>query len=224
MSGAAIATAMRGYAHPAVTAMAFEYGFLASVPLGFGRPTGGRDVGMHELRTWSFSAVRTRLVGLSAAVVCTTITLWGLGGLKAAEFTAAAIGLGGVALTGVRRVALPPDDTANSGLHATVANGVLAFLLVLACATFVFGLGYGLLYGFAVGLCLATVAGLRFGGVDAVYHYTLRCALFAERRIGLRLDMHLEAAAEVGLLRRLGGGYLFMHRLLLEHYAKRSEP
>ena len=112
------------------------------------------------------------------------------------------------------------EDHANSGIHVTLVNSARAFGAVLAFTTLAFGLVYGVPYGFAVGLCLATLAGLRFGGLDALYHYVLRFALFAERRIGLDLARPLDAASEIGLLRKIGGGYMFMHRLLLEHYAK----
>jgi hypothetical protein len=40
----------------------------------------------------------------------------------------------------------------------------------------------------------------------------------------LRLRRFLDYAVHLGFLQRAGGGYIFIHRLLLEHFAARSVP
>jgi hypothetical protein len=62
-----------------------------------------------------------------------------------------------------------------------------------------------------------------FGGLDAVKHYTLRLLLAASGRAPLRLVSFLDFAAARDLLQKVGGGYLFLHRSLLDHFAAEPE-
>lgn len=52
-----------------------------------------------------------------------------------------------------------------------------------------------------------------------IQHYCLRFMLALQRRFPWRIDRFLEAAVDCALLQRVGGGHIFMHRLLLEHLA-----
>jgi hypothetical protein len=61
---------------------------------------------------------------------------------------------------------------------------------------------------------------LAFGGLEVVKHYSLRLLLSAERTLPRRIAPVLDYACQVILLRRVGAGYVFMHRLLLEHLAR----
>ncbi len=61
--------------------------------------------------------------------------------------------------------------------------------------------------------------GMWFGGADVVKHFILRILLWRQGSMPLRIDRLLDEAARVVLLRRVGGGYIFVHRLLLEHFA-----
>lgn len=61
--------------------------------------------------------------------------------------------------------------------------------------------------------------GMWFGGADVIKHFILRILLWRQGSMPLRIDRLLDEAARVVLLRRVGGGYIFVHRLLLEHFA-----
>ncbi|HEU4885459.1 MAG TPA: hypothetical protein VFT45_24640, partial [Longimicrobium sp.] len=63
-----------------------------------------------------------------------------------------------------------------------------------------------------------------FGGIDLVLHGALRMVLALTGTIPLRLRRLLEYAVHLGFLQRAGGGYIFFHRLLLEHFAARPAP
>ncbi|MCB8988952.1 MAG: hypothetical protein H6661_14520 [Ardenticatenaceae bacterium] len=94
---------------------------------------------------------------------------------------------------------------------------------------FLVGLILGLVFGFLVGLLIGLLAGLlvglfRYGGVVPIQHYTLRWLLawwgvlpypFRDRG----LIAFLDAMHERILLRRVGGGWVFVHRSLLEYFA-----
>ena len=84
-------------------------------------------------------------------------------------------------------------------------------------------LGVVLIFGLALGGAAGGIGFLVLGGMGVVRHYVLR--LFLERtplvpRDYVRfLDI---SATELGFLQKVGGGYVFMHRYLLEHFANMS--
>ncbi len=85
----------------------------------------------------------------------------------------------------------------------------------------------GLVLVLVVGLALALVIGLicrlareLFGGGEAVVkHFTLRFVLWRSGDLPRNYAHFLDYAAELILLRKVGGGYIFVHHLLLEHFA-----
>ena len=60
---------------------------------------------------------------------------------------------------------------------------------------------------------------LAFGGLAVIQHAVLRLALWRRGDAPLHYARFLDYAAQRILLRKVGGGYLFLHRLLLEHFA-----
>lgn len=66
-----------------------------------------------------------------------------------------------------------------------------------------------------IGLPLA----FRNGIYDAIKHYTLRAILVSGNYIPRHYVKVLNYAVALILLQRVGGGYIFIHRTLLEHYA-----
>jgi hypothetical protein len=72
------------------------------------------------------------------------------------------------------------------------------------------------------GIVLFSPALLWFGGLDVVLHGSLRVVLSASDGVPLRLRRVLDECVHLGFLQRAGGGYIFIHRLLLEHFAARS--
>ncbi len=115
------------------------------------------------------------------------------------------LGLGGGLVLGLasgfsrkqltQRLALSP----NEGIQRSVKNGLVGGL--------VGGLSVGLLFGLGCGLGAA------------VQHYTLRFWLACSVVFPWRAIPFLEDATARILLRRVGGGYSFAHRLLLDHFA-----
>jgi hypothetical protein len=59
-----------------------------------------------------------------------------------------------------------------------------------------------------------------YGGFDVVKHYTLRLILWRTNAIPWNYAAFLDYAAERIFLRKVGGGYIFVHRLLLEYFAE----
>jgi hypothetical protein len=101
------------------------------------------------------------------------------------------------------------------------------------------GLAYGLSYALSYGLSYALTNGLRdglsigpligmsgallicmlTGGLATFRHYTIRSLLSRSHTFPMRAPQFLNDATARILLRRVGGGYSFVHRLLLDHLA-----
>jgi hypothetical protein len=82
-----------------------------------------------------------------------------------------------------------------------------------------FGLRVGLVFGLVIGLAVGLIVGLLVGGMACLRHLTLRSFAHPSRVCPLRYVRFLEEATERLFLRRAGSGYIFVHRLLLEHFA-----
>ena len=77
--------------------------------------------------------------------------------------------------------------------------------------------------GLILGLICFMVAFLFYGGQDAMRHYFLRVILKTRGLLPLRLTPFLDHATKLMLLHKVGGGYIFIHRMLLDHFADRYE-
>ena len=75
---------------------------------------------------------------------------------------------------------------------------------------------YGLFYGLVGGLAF----GLRLGGAAYLQHLALRLLLWRNDLAPLDYVRFLNYAAERILLPKVGGGYILVHRTLMEHFAE----
>lgn len=71
----------------------------------------------------------------------------------------------------------------------------------------------------AVGITCGWAFTLYSGGFACIKHLVLRVFLWLSKSIPWKYARFLDAAADLLLLRKVGGGYIFMHRLLLEYFA-----
>ena len=69
-------------------------------------------------------------------------------------------------------------------------------------------------------MTLGLFAGMHRGGVTVISHGVLRLLLAATGRLPLRLARTLDRASAHALLRKTGGGYIFVHDELREHLAR----
>jgi hypothetical protein len=72
------------------------------------------------------------------------------------------------------------------------------------------------------GLVGALGGGLSFGGYACLSHVALRFVLSRNDSLPFRLIPFLDYSVERIFLRKVGGGYIFVHRLLMEHFASLS--
>ena len=111
-----------------------------------------------------------------------------------------------------------PTEAIDRSLKLSFTLAVFGF----AATTATFGVIYGFAYGACAGLTTATVMWLWYGGFALIQHGVLRALLRIKRESFCDLKF-LDAAANRGLLHRVGGGYMFLHPTLLEHMARRRE-
>lgn len=147
-------------------------------------------------------------VGWPGGVICMFAT-----GLRASPN----VGLRATPNQGIRRAA---RNLRNFALLSTVYLGGVGWLI--------FGLMGGLQVNPLAGLVLAMLAGamiglsfgFTFGGGEVLLrHLALRIFLTVEQTAPWRYQRFLEEAKKRGLLRSVGGGYIFIHRDLLEYFA-----
>jgi hypothetical protein len=71
---------------------------------------------------------------------------------------------------------------------------------------------------------IAVLFGLTYGattqGRVCIQHFNLRVVLYFSRNIPWNYARFLDYASEHIFLQKVGGGYIFIHRLLLEHFAQ----
>ncbi|HAX70045.1 MAG TPA: NACHT domain-containing protein [Anaerolineae bacterium] len=71
-----------------------------------------------------------------------------------------------------------------------------------------------------LGLMLGFVAGIYSGFDSLIRHFVLRYMLIKNNFLPRQLIPFLDYAVDLIFLRRVGGSYIFVHRLLMEHFAE----
>lgn len=202
--------------------------------------TRGRIKPTEKLR-WSW---RRALRLLPLTMVCATVI--GLAEAIRVNFTSNMVG---AAITGTILalvLALEPGEratqvTPNAGIRQSLSYALkvsfgfgvpvgLAFTLIfqpyvlhpLAEVAEYGGRIPSLLVGMMVGSFCFSVLFLIYGGVAVLMHYVLRLWLAWRTPLPLRLEAMLNQAVDVGVMRQVGGGYVFLHRTLLDYFADQS--
>lgn len=105
------------------------------------------------------------------------------------------------------------------GIHQSLRNALRVVLgtgLVLGLISGLIGeLGLGLVGGLILGLTFE----LMYGGMAVILHYILLYTLTRTGHTPWNYTRFLDYCVERIFLRRVGGGYIFIHRLLQEHFA-----
>ena len=136
--------------------------------------------------------------------------------------------LGALGLTWSSNLDKQVDIQPNQGIQRSCKNALLASLLLGTLFGLATGLSFYITRGFDSawrgGLWYAFLGalggGLVFGGYTGLQHLVLRLVLYREGVIPRDYVRFLNYATERIFLRRVGAGYVFIHRLLLEHLAK----
>ena len=180
-------------------------------------------------------------------------TLIALGGTTPTNLIAVAFGVANkmrAALSvGLSGAELAAKTTPNEGIHRSarmalisgvssgLAGGLMGGTVVAGYASIISGqltqsaarrvawLDAGLLVGLFAGLVGGLTSGLRYGGRACLQHLVLRLLLRRNGSAPWSYVDFLDYAAERIFLRKVGGGYTFIHPLLQDYFAARHpEP
>lgn len=137
-------------------------------------------------------------------------------------------GLIGAVFGGLQGSFITTKTIPNQGIRLSLLNSIIFGLLGLVIGAIIVGFTGLLLkansrelmafslYGTFFGL----LAILWYGGFNVVKHYTLRLIIWRTNTLPWNYAAFLDYAAERIFLRKVGGGYIFVHRLLLEYFAE----
>jgi hypothetical protein len=81
-------------------------------------------------------------------------------------------------------------------------------------------LNFGKIVGIGTVLTGILILGMEYGGQACIQHFTLRLILWSNNYIPWNYAHFLDYAAERIFLQKVGGGYIFIHRMLMEHFAQ----
>jgi len=158
-----------------------------------------------------------------------------IGGLVVGLVVTLAFALGSGVFKGLQS---KPDSVENrlipnQGIWRSAHNGLVVGLAFGLGGGLIFGLGGGLIFGpifevlfrplvvLIAGLTAGLGGGLNYGGVIWVRHTALRLVLWRKGYTSFNYVRFLDEAADRILLRRVGGGYIFVHRMLLDYFVSR---
>jgi NACHT domain/TIR domain len=125
----------------------------------------------------------------------------------------------------------PKQIVPNEGIWRSARNGLLIALLEilgigLLTWVMVWQIGGSLTNGLFLALLSGLIGGLVGGGQACIQHTVLRMLLWScgSTPRPWNYVRFFDYATERILLRRVGGGYMFTHRLLLEYFAQSATP
>lgn len=119
------------------------------------------------------------------------------------------------------------EETTYSGqrLKQTLFNSVFVFILTGLLSGFIYILineqDYELFFrALNISLIFGLLGGLHYGVFTLIQHFSLRYVFTKNEFLPKQLIPFLDYAVDLIFLRRVGGSYIFVHRLLMEHFAE----
>ncbi len=222
--------------------------FCLGPPIFFGALSVGLFLGDREIRlidviTWNRKWALKGLgigLGIGASIgILVSIIIGGQGGLALKLFLGMlfgllvlgpVLGLLGALFIGIRTGAVSQTTYPGQRIHLSTRNSSIVFiiagLIVFIYPVLLFvklfgpdGLDFGIILGSIFGPLSGLIGGSLFGGIAVIKHYSLRFTSAIANVLPWRLVPFLDYCVDRIFLRRVGGGYIFVHRLLMEHFA-----
>jgi hypothetical protein len=218
---ALVTAAMVPYSRPL---LALTWGILEAIVYGatawliYGSSF-GREIRTVEALGWSWpNAAGGLAIGVLFAVVAEALEFF-LFDTSGTFLSAIPLLLGTFLLGGIQGRRLEAKSRPNQGIILSFRNALMAggavVLIIGPAAWSVRGVTYGLL----AALLALLIAVSLYGGGNVSKHLILRFLLRLEDSVPWRYARFLDYAAGLILLRRVGGGYIFFHRELQDHFA-----
>lgn len=178
------------------------------------------EIRTYETLGWSWpEAFHGALIGLllAAAAELLETLLFSYNGVIRTFLT---LGIATFLLGGLAGYRIETKSHPNQGIHLSARNALLAALLValpLGALTWLLrSAGAAILTGLLAGMVVFPL----FGGSSVGKHYFVRLLLAYRKVVPLQLPAFLDHACRLALMRRVGGGFMFIHRLLQTYFAR----
>ena len=183
------------------------------------------EIRMVEALTWSWPrAAKGALYGLALVAIAEIIETWlfGYNGFwrTGVIFTSAGLLLGG--LSGSR---LQVKSRPNEGIILSFRNSIIAALIAgsaMCLITLIVrrdsDIVSWIITGLLTGLLISLFTLPLYGAINVTKHYLVRLILAAKGYLPWDFVKFLNYASRLVLLRKVGGGNIFIHRLLQEYF------
>ncbi len=209
-------------------------GLVYSLIIGlfFWRTVIGREIHPTDVFGWSYKKFWWSLISMVAVGVVFGIVLVKLNFVKSFDPLASLLVLLIIGLImglqeglSGKQIPLHTYNRPNQGIQSSGLNALrVAFIVMLIlCLGPIFTLRGELLTklagGLAFGFTVVPFVGLLYGGDAYLQHYILRFWLWRTHLFPWQAVSFLDDAADQLLLYKVGGGYIFRHRLLQDYFA-----
>jgi Cdc6-like AAA superfamily ATPase len=121
---------------------------------------------------------------------------------------------------GLRGPTIQQSHQPNQGIGQSAKNALIVGLIgSLIFGTF-FWIVFNLNFGLSNGLTYGLIGSLICGGWACFQHFNLRCVMYFQGYVPWNYAQFLDYCTDRLFLQKVGGGYIFIHRMLLEHFAE----
>ena len=212
--------------------LSISYGLFYGLYLGIGfgiLGTPNKQIQPAEIIRWSWSQFRRRLL----LMICLALLLGSVYGLlyqQIARFLLSLVAtlifglMGGVSNASLENAHLLSP---NQGIWRSARNSLISGMIACFGSSLPVSIGsvifyepfYGLLYGVSLGLMFGLWVTFQHGGIACLQHLSVRLVLWQMGTMPRKYAHFLDYASKQILLTKVGGGYIFIHRLLLEYFA-----
>ncbi|MCC6606205.1 MAG: NACHT domain-containing protein [Anaerolineae bacterium] len=127
-------------------------------------------------------------------------------------------------INGLQNNALEKKSYPNQGILLSIKNSLLMVPLFSLPAAIPFGLiTNNFQAGLVAGIIFGIVGFFIYGGASLLKHYAIRVSLWHRGKLPFNYTQFLDHSARNILLYKVGGGYVFVHRLLQQYFANLHE-
>jgi hypothetical protein len=183
-----------------------------------------KEIRTVEALSWSWSkSAEGLIVGLILAVIAETLSVL-IVDATVTVHSFIILGFVGMFLGGLRGRRVEAKNRSNHGIYLSMRN---SFIAAAISAMFLVVITWSLrspTYALISGLLIFIIAGSLIGGSNVSKHFLLRALLWIEGSIPWRYVSFLNHSAGLTFMRKVGGGYIYGHRMIQLYFASLTFP
>ncbi len=182
------------------------------------------DIRTVEALGWSWlGALQGLLIGVAITAVIELFE-WLLYGPVAIRQTLIIVGTAFFLLGGLSGKHVSATSRPNQGIWLSLRNSTLVAFVLGVPITILGTLLWHLSFGLIGGLLIALFSGTLYGGRNVANHFYLRLLFWLQHRLPWQYTRFLDETADRIILRKVGGGYIFIHRFLQDYFTTQAAP